>query len=247
MDVSSFVLLSHEQALRRQMDITANNMANANTVGFKREQALFHEYVEQVQQAPVADARKTSFVLDYGAIHDTRQGAFQATGNPLDVMIEGPGYLNVQNADGTVAYTRAGFIKILDNGDLASSGGQRLLDENGRAINVPADQMRNVTIAEDGSVMAGDAPIGRLAVTNFADENMLEVRGDGMLTGTGGRFMAAAETKLRRGGVEGSNVEPIVETTNMVDIMRSYQTSRRLSEDMADMRKQAINRLGRIG
>lgn len=247
MDVSSFVLLSHEQALRRQMDITANNMANANTVGFKREQALFHEYVEEVRQAPIADARKTSFVLDYGAIHDTRQGAFQATGNPLDVMIEGPGYLNVQNPDGTVAYTRAGFIKILDNGDLASSGGQRLLDENGRAINVPADQMRNVTIAEDGSVMAGDAALGRLAVTNFADENMLEVRGDGMLTGTGGRFMAAAETRLRRGGVEGSNVEPIVETTNMVEIMRSYQTSRRLSEDMADMRKQAINRLGRIG
>jgi len=247
MDVSSFVLLSHEQALRRQMDITANNMANANTVGFKREQALFHEYVEQVQQAQIEDARKTSFVLDYGAIHDTRQGAFQSTGNPLDVMIEGPGYLNVQNPDGSVAYTRAGFVKILDNGDLATSGGQRLLDENGRTINVPPDQMRNVTIAEDGSVMAGDAPLGRLAVTSFADENMLEVRGDGMLTGTGGRFMAAAETKLRRGGVEASNVEPIVETTNMVDIMRSYQTSRRLSEDMADMRKQAINRLGRIG
>ncbi|HSX54530.1 MAG TPA: flagellar hook-basal body complex protein [Sphingomonas sp.] len=247
MDVSSFVLLSHEQALRRQMDITANNMANANTVGFKREQALFHEYVEEARQAPIEDARKTSFVLDYGAIHDTRQGSFQSTGNPLDVMIEGPGYLNVQNIDGTTAYTRAGFIKILDNGDLATSGGQRLLDENGRAINVPADQMRNVAIAQDGTVMAGDAPLGRLAVTNFANENMLEVRGDGMLTGTGGRFMTAAETKLRRGGVEGSNVEPIVETTNMVDIMRSYQTSRRLSEDMADMRKQAINRLGRIG
>ena len=153
---------------------------------------------------------------------------------------------NIANMN-TTAYTRAGFIKILDNGDLATSGGQRLLDENGRAINVPADQMRNVAIAQDGTVMAGDAPLGRLAVTNFANENMLEVRGDGMLTGTGGRFMTAAETKLRRGGVEGSNVEPIVETTNMVDIMRSYQTSRRLSEDMADMRKQAINRLGRIG
>ncbi|WIW90550.1 flagellar hook basal-body protein (plasmid) [Sphingobium sp. V4] len=246
MDVSSFVLLSHEQALRRQMDITANNIANANTVGFKREQALFHEYVEEVKQAPIEDARKTSFVLDFGAIHDTKQGSFQATGNPLDVMIEGPGYLNVESADGTTAYTRAGFVKMLENGDLATSGGQRLLDENGRPINVPPDQMRNVTIAQDGSVMAGDNPVGRLAVTSFADENMLDVRGDGMLSGTGGRLMTAAQTKLRSGGVEASNVEPIVETTNMVDILRAYQTSQRMSEDMADMRQQAINRLGRI-
>ena len=247
MDVSSFVLLSHEQALRRQMDITANNMANANTVGFKREQALFHEYVEEVKQAPIEDARKTSFVLDFGAIHDTRQGAFQATGNPLDIMIEGPGYLNVENADGSISYTRAGFIKILENGDLATSGGQRLLDQNGSAINVPADQMRNVSIAQDGSVMAGNTALGQLAVTDFADENMLEVRGDGMLTGTGGRFMTASQTRLRNGGVEASNVEPIVETNNMVDILRSYQTSQRMSEDMADLRKRAIDRLGRIG
>ncbi|WP_375195243.1 flagellar hook-basal body complex protein [Sphingobium sp.] len=246
MDVSSFVLLSHEQALRRQMDITANNIANANTAGFKREQALFHEYVEEVKQAPVEDARKTSFVLDFGAIHDARQGSFQSTGNPLDVMIEGPGYLNVESGDGSTAYTRAGFVKILENGDLATSGGQRLLDENGRPINIPADQMRNVTIAQDGSVMAGDTAVGRLAVTSFADENMLDVRGDGMLTGAGGRLMPAAQTKLRSGGVEASNVEPIVETTNMVGIMRAYQTSQRMTEDMADMRQQAINRLGRI-
>lgn len=246
MDLSSFVLLSHEQALRRQMDITANNMANANTVGFKREQALFHEYVEQAKQAPVEDARNTSFVLDYGAIHDTRQGAFQSTGNSLDVMIEGPGYLNVEGPNGTTLYTRAGFIKILEDGDLATSGGQRLLDENGRRINVPAEQMRFVTIGKDGSVMAEDAVFGRLAVTNFADENLLEVRGDGMLTGTGGRIMTAAETKLHAGGVEASNVETIVETTNMVEIMRAYQTSQRMSQDLADMRKQTIGRLGRI-
>jgi flagellar basal-body rod protein FlgF len=246
MDVSSFVLLSHEQALRRQMDITANNMANANTVGFKREQALFHEYVEEVQQAPIEDARKTSFVLDFGAIHDTRQGAFQSTGNRLDVMIDGPGYLNVETPDGGVAYTRAGFVKILENGDLAATGGQRLLDDNGRPINIPPDQMRNVSIMADGSVMVGDAPVARLAVTSFADENKLDVRGDGMLTGAGGAILPAAQTRLRSGGVEASNVEPIVETTNMVEIMRSYQTSQRMSEDMADMRKRAIDRLGRI-
>ncbi|TCM17694.1 flagellar basal-body rod protein FlgF [Novosphingobium sp. PhB165] len=246
MDVSSFVLLSHEQALRRQLDIVANNMANTSTVGFKRERALFHEYVETAQEAPVDDARKTSFVLDFGTVHDTSQGSFQATGNPLDVMIDGDGYLNVESPDGGVVYTRAGFIKVLQNGDLATSGGQRLLDENGRPINVPADQMSGMSIAEDGTVMGKNGPLGRLAVTTFADENMVDPRGDGLFTGTGGNMLAATQTKLKSGGVEASNVEPITETTHMVEILRSYQTSQRMTADLADMRKRAIDRLSKV-
>lgn len=247
MDVSSFVLLSHEQALRRQLDIVANNMANSSTVGFKREQALFHEYVETAQEAPVEDARKTSFVLDFGTVHDTAQGSFQSTGNALDVMIDGAGYLNVENPDGGVAYTRAGYIKVSENGELVTSGGQRLLDQNGRPIAIPIDQLSRVTIAEDGTVTAGDAPVGRLAVTDFGNENLVDPRGDGLLTGTGGQFLPAARTRLKTGGVEASNVEPIVETTHMVEILRSYQTSQRLSADLADMRKNAIGRLSKVG
>lgn len=246
MDVVSYVLLSHEQALRRQLDITANNMANANTIGYKREQALFHEYIEEADEAPVIDARKTSYVLDYGAIHDTRAGAFQVTGNPLDVMIEGPGYLNVQGAEGEILYTRAGFIKITETGDVVTSTGHRLLDENGAPINVPEEQRRTLNITKNGTIMSGDDAVGRLAVTTFADENQLEVRGDNMLIGTGGRILTPAETRVHSGGVEGSNVETLVETNNMVQIMRSYQTSQRLTEDLADMRKQTINRIGRV-
>ncbi|WP_380874014.1 flagellar basal-body rod protein FlgF [Sphingomonas sp. DBB INV C78] len=246
MDVSSYVLLSHEQALRRRLDVAANNMANSSTVGFKREQPLFHEYVENAREALVEDARKTSFVLDYGAIHDTAQGAFQATGNPLDVMIDGPGYINVETPEGGVAYTRAGFIKILESGDLAISSGQRILGDNGRPINVPEDQQSSVTIAADGTVMGREGPLGRIAVTNFADENMVSPRGDGMMTGTGGRPLAARETRLKVGGVEASNVQPIVETTNMVEILRSYQNSMRMTESLNDIRKQAISRLGRV-
>jgi len=249
MDVSSYVLLSHEQALRRQMDVVANNMANSNTVGYKREQPLFHEYVESVREAPVNDARKTSFVLDFGAIHDTAQGSFQATGNPLDVMIEGPGYLNVEAPGGGIAYTRAGFIKVLQSGDLATSGGQRLLDNNGRPINVPLEQANRITIQSDGTVMAPDGPVGRLAVTGFANEAAVSPRGDGLLDGQNadGRVYTQAETRLRAGGVEASNVEPIVETTRMVEVLRAYQTSMSMSSDIDTLRKSAISRLGKAG
>lgn len=246
MDTQSFVLLSHEQALRRRMDVVANNIANASTVGFKSEQPVFHEYVEQVKEAPVEDARKTSFVLDYGTVHDTAQGAFQATGNPLDIMIDGPGYLTVRAGDGSVAYTRAGFIKILADGDLAVSGGQKLLGDNGRTINVPEDQQRRIAITADGTVMGENGALGRIAITAFPNEAMVSPRGDGLLTGTTGRALTAQETQLKTGGVEGSNVQSIAETTRMIDILRSYQTSARIAEDMNTMRSQTINSLGRV-
>lgn len=246
MDISTYVLLSHEQALRRRLDVTANNMANSSTVGFKREQPVFHEYVERTDDAPVQSARNTSYVLDFGAIHDTSMGVFQPTGNPLDVMIDGPGYLAVEAPDGGTAYTRAGFIKVLPSGDLSTAGGERLLDAGGKPINVPPDQLRGLSVAADGSVKGPSGVLGQLAVTVFADETNVSPRGDGMMAGSGGRILSPTETKLIAGGVEGSNVQPIAETTAMIDILRSYQSSQRMTQAMDDLRKNAIDRLGRF-
>ena len=246
MDVSSYVLLSQEQALRRRLDVAANNMANANTVGFKREQALFHEYVEQTTGQPLEAAKNTSFVLDYGAIHDTTQGNFQATGNPLDVMIDGPGYLSVEMPDGSTAYTRAGFLKILQNGDLATAGGQRILGEGGRPINIPQDQMAGLAVAPDGTISGPAGPLGRLTVTQFGDEASVVQRGDGFINGQNPTVLGAGATTLKSGGVEGSNVQPIVETTRMVEIMRSYENSVKMADSLAQMRQSAIQRLGKM-
>ncbi len=247
MDISSYVLLSHEQALRRRLDVAANNMANMTTAGFKREQPVFHEYIERAEDAQVPEARPTSFVLDYGAIHDTSAGAFQVTNNPLDVMIDGPGYLAVEAPDGSTAYTRAGFLKLSDAGELVTSTGHRLLGEGGRPIQVPPEALATLSIAGDGSVMANGGPLGRIAVTVFDSEANVDPRGDGLMSGAGGRELAAADTRLRSGGIEGSNVQPIVETNAMVEILRAYQTSQKIASDMADLRKRAIDRLGRIG
>lgn len=246
MDVSSYVLLSHEQALRRRMDVVSNNMANASTVGFRREQPVFREYVEEEAANAVDSARNVSFVLDQGAVHDTRAGAFQTTGNALDVMIDGPGYLSVEAPGGGTAYTRAGALKVLQSGELATSTGQPVLGENGQRIVIPDDQDAGLSIAEDGTIVGSAGPLGRLAVT-VLDEAAVSPRGDGMMTGEGGRILAAGETRLRSGGLEGSNVEPIVETTNMVEILRSYQSSQRMADALNDVRKRAIERLARVG
>lgn len=245
MDISSYVLLSQEQALRRRMDVAANNLANMNTAGFKREQPVFREYVEKTESV-IKPANKTSFVLDYGAVHDATQGVFQPTGNALDVMIEGKGYLSVQAPDGTTAYTRAGLLKMLPTGELATSSGNKVLGEGGRPITIPAEEAANLSIGLDGTINGRNGPLGRLAVMSF-DEAQLDPRGDGLLSGQGGRELPAAETRIRGGGIEGSNVNAIQETTDMVEILRAYQTSKNLTDSMADMRKSAIDKLSRVG
>lgn len=244
MDVSSFVLLSHEQALRRRLDVTANNLANANTAGFKREQPVFHDYIEPGTGGTVDGASQTAYVLDYGAIRNNAAGSFTATSNPLDVMIDGPGYLSVEAADGSPAYTRAGYIKISAAGDLVTANGQRLLGDGSQPINIPPEQQDNLTIAADGSVNGSQGVIGRLTVT-VLDETSIAPRGDGLVTGDNARVLTAAETKLHAGGIEASNVQPIVETTAMVDILRAYQSSQAISQSINDMRSRAIDRLAR--
>lgn len=245
MDISSYVLLSQETALRRRMDVAANNLANMNTVGFKREQPVFREYVEKTDSA-VKPAKQTSFVLDYGAVHDFSQGAFQPTGNALDVMIEGNGYLSVEAPDGSTAYTRAGQLKMLPTGELATSSGNKVLGEGGKPIVIPAEAANQVQIGKDGTVNGPGGPFGRLTVTQF-DEAGVDPRGDGLFAGTGGRELPSGETHLMSGGIEGSNVNAIQETTDMVEILRAYQTSQNLSQSMNDMRKSAIDRLSKVG
>lgn len=247
MDISSYVLLSQDMALRRKLDVAANNMANMSTAGFKRERPVFRDYVEHSEEDAVPQARDTAFVLDYGAVHDTKAGAFQATGNPLDFMIDGPGYVAVEAAGGGAGYTRAGFVRINEAGELTNVGGQRLLGEGGKPIAVPPDQLASLSIGNDGTVSTAQGAVGRIAVTVFDDERSLTPAGDGMLTGDGGRELAAADTRLKIGGIEGSNVDPIVETTSMVEILRAYQSSMKISQDMDDMRKRAIDRLGKLG
>jgi flagellar basal-body rod protein FlgF len=245
MDIAAYVLLSHEQALRRRLDVAANNMANSSTVGFKREQPLFHDQVRQSGRDVSAPGGETSFVLDFGAVHDTRAGAFQATGNPLDVMVEGQGYLTVELPEGGTGYTRAGHLKLSDTGELVTSAGAKVLGEGGRPIQVPADQQAGLSIGSDGSVNGLAGPLGRLTITRFEDEIALSPRGDGLLEGEGGVPVAADQVRLKTGGLEGSNVEPLLETTRMVEVLRAYQSSQRMIEGLDDMRKRAIDKLGR--
>lgn len=245
MDVQSYVSLSHQMALRRRLDVAANNIANMNTAGFKRENIVFHTQVEQMRRAASPDARRVAYVLDYGMALDTTQGEFKPTGNPLDVAVAGPGYLAVRTADGSTAYTRNGNFQRLASGQLGLVTGELVLDAEGQPIEIGADE-NDIHITEDGLLSTSAGEKGRLQVAVFADETKLVQRGDSLLDGTPERILPPEEVQLKPGMVEGSNVRPIIETTEMIDILRSYQTTQKLVERTSEMRRRAIERLGKV-
>lgn len=249
MDIAATVLVSQQGALKRRLDLIANNLANVSTTGFRREQPLFHELVVpgagDDESAPGA---RVSFTADEGRMADPRAGAFQPTGRALDIAIEGAGYIPVQLADGSTAYTRSGQLKVLDDGRLAAAGGEPILGEGGQPIAIPRGSETEISIARNGEVQGPQGPLGRIALTDFADTSLLRQRGDGLLVAdTPGTPLPPEAVQLRGGGLEASNVQPITETVDMVDVLRAYQASQRLSDSISDLRRNAISRLGRIG
>jgi len=245
MDLPNTVLLSQSMALRRQLDITANNLANADTAGFRRENPVFREYVQGAPGVAARRAARLSFVLDFGTGRDTTPGTVTPTGGRLDIAIDGAGFLQVRTPEGGVAYTRAGRLSVTPAGELVAAG-RPVLSADGQPIAVDPLQAGDLAIATDGTVTGRDGPVGQIGIVSFPDEAALLPRGDGLLVAQGATPTPRADVRLRVGFVEGSNVQPIAETTQLVEISRAYERAQKLSSALDDLRRRAIERLGRL-
>ena len=163
--------LSRQVALARELDVVANNIANLNTTGYKADGSLFEEYLDAAARADQTGSR-VSFVHDRGIWHDMSQGPIERTGNPLDVAIDGDGFLVVQTPRGE-RYTRNGAMQINATGQLVTSDGYPVLGDGGPITLQPTD--RQVSISHDGtiSVREGtskvDSARGKLRLVTFAN------------------------------------------------------------------------------
>lgn len=246
MDNSTFVSLSLATAMRREMDVTANNIANANTPGFRGERVLFESlFLDQGG----ADQGGTSFVQDTGSYVDTSQGALTKTGNPLDVAIQGNGWMSYQTDTGQTAYGRDGRLTLDGQGNLVTMSGAKVLDAGGSAIALPPDLGGAVTISADGTISApGQGTLARLGLVDLPDEQGLERIGGGLFAAPEGRAPVATPSigsKFVQGAIEGSNVQPIIEMTRMMSIQKAYDRAVKLMGGEDDLRKDALRRLGK--
>lgn len=241
-----YIGLSRQVALRAQMDLIANNVANMSTPGYRAQNMVFTEFLEKPQGKHDSLKRQDpiSMVLDYGHYQVNEPGPMQFTGNPTDVALNGPGYMGVQipGSDQTL-YTRAGNFQVNINGELVTGRGHLVLGEGGGPITIPEDA-KEIKIGENGSVATEDGEVGRLMVVEFDNLQALETRGDGLYQ-TEQQGNPAANTRVIQGMLEGFNVKPVLEMTRMIDVLRSYQQTQKLLQSEHDRQRTMIQRLSR--
>lgn len=242
MNTVQYVGLSRQETLQRALEIAANNIANADTAGFKIEQLMVNVAEETPYTTP--GARPVAYVLDRGVVRDFGQGGLEESGNTFDVAIEGDGFFAVQTGAGT-RYTRDGRFTVDTQNQLVTKEGDPVLGNNGRPIvlnpNGPAP-----SIAKDGTISQGAAPVGRLGATRFTDLRVLKKVGENFFEAPEGAASApAADAVMRQGMVERSNVQAVREITNLIEITRAYERVARMMEQQGDLSGRAIERLGR--
>jgi len=244
MNIPLYVGLSTQQTLQRALEITANNIANADTAGFKVEELLVRTEPTVPPASP--DPRPIAYVLDSGVGRDFRQGALEQTGAAFDVAIEGDGFFQVET-DAGLRYTRDGRFTVDNKNQLTTKAGDPVLGSNGRPI-VLDPTRSSPAIAPDGSVSQGAASIGRIGVYRFPDLAALQKTGDNLLQAPDdAQPIAAGDGVVRQGMVEHSNVQPVLEITNLIEITRAYERVARMMEQTNDLASRAVNTLGQVG
>lgn len=234
MRISSYLALSRQATLERDMSVIANNLANATTTGYRAERTVFDETLER------AGRRSVAFVRDAAQARDLAPGPITQTGNPLDVALEGQGYLAFATPDGT-RFGRGGHLGIDPTGRLVNAAGQPVLDESGNPITLPVEETA-ITISGDGTLGGRTGPLGRIGVFAFADERSLRHSGDGLFAAPTPPLGPAAGTRIVQGALEGSNVQPVLEMTAMLASVRAFEGAQRLLDTEHELERQAIER-----
>lgn len=240
------------EAAWRYQDVLANNIANSNTVGYKREVAAQESFADVLLsqqtavpapfpsriQAVVGQIGTGKFVAEFAT--DFQSGALEETGNELDLATQA-GFFAVEGPDGSVFYTRDGRFGRDAAGDLVTSQGYYVQDAQGQHINLPAQA---VEVAADGTITRDGAPIARLRVVDFAP---------GQLTRSGEAFFTAAGVgtdvagSVRQGFIERSNSNLTEEMTTLLAVQRTYQANQTILSTLDGNLDQAASQLGTFG
>jgi flagellar basal-body rod protein FlgG len=228
-------------AQNTRMTVTANNLANAATNGFKKGRATFEDLIYQnIRQPGGATSQDTQApsglqlgtgVRVVSTEKNYAQGNFENTGNSLDLAIEGRGFFQIQLPDGTLAYTRDGAFQVNAQGELVTNSGYRVQP----GITIPANA-QSVSIGTDGIVsatLAGQAApvqVGSIQVFDFVNPTGLQARGENMVLETASSGAAQGGTPglnglgtVRSGELESSNVNVVEELVNMIETQRAYE------------------------
>ncbi|RMH52161.1 MAG: flagellar hook-basal body complex protein [Alphaproteobacteria bacterium] len=238
MDNAAYVALTRQVGLMKAMQVTANNIANLSTTGFRREDVLFAEMLVGQPDAPGTLAMTAARVRHT----DMTQGPLRVTGGSLDFGLEGPGFFMVETPQGP-RLTRAGAFSRSADGEMVTMDGLRVLDAGGAPIFLPPDAAA-IAVAADGTISADGRPIGQIGLFEVDDPGRL-IREAGQLFAPDGiEPLPAEQTRVVQGSLEGSNVDPVLEMARMIEVQRSYELGANFLEREDERIRAVIRTLG---
>jgi flagellar basal-body rod protein FlgF len=241
MDLNSSVAASRLIAQQHAMDVTANNIANANTPGFKLQRVQFSDWLSRQSGADVPHGGTTvAFTQDRATWRDQQAGTVTRTGNTFDLALAGDGAFTVSTPRGT-RLTRDGRFGPLPDGTLADGAGNPVLDTAGQPIRLPPNAT-NVSVASDGTISNETGQFGKIAVLQPIDPMTVRVEGGTLLDVSGGTTPVAAPG-IVQGSLEGSNVQPVLEVTRMMNDTREFQFLSQFIQLESDRQQSAIDKL----
>jgi len=233
-----------------RLGVVSNNIANAQTPGYKQDQLPddlgkpidLQKYATDQNGNPIGTLRLGPQV---GLSQlDLTSGPLQETANPLDLAIGGSGFFATQAADGTTRYTRDGGFATDLNGTLRARDGSAVLDTNNQPITLPANS--DISVAADGTVLADGNQVAQLQLADFAPGTQLNKVGNGMFTAPAGSLPTPAKgAQLYQGYLEGSNVDMTESMVQTMNLVRAYESNQKLLQMQDETLKATVNDVGK--
>jgi flagellar basal-body rod protein FlgF len=215
MESAGYTTLTRQTGLLRELQVVANNIANAATTGYRQEGLIFSEFVKRTEGGP-------SLSMARGNVRMTSmlQGPLTPTGGMLDLAIEGEGFFLIETPSGE-RLTRAGNFTLSAQGDLVTPDGFRVLDAGGAPVFIPPDAT-GIGLSPDGTLSDNGRPLAQIGLVRPVDSFDM-IREDGVMFRADGGFEPVEEGRVLQGFLEGANVDPIGQVARMIEVQRAYE------------------------
>jgi flagellar basal-body rod protein FlgF len=246
MDALTTAAASGLRAKMESLEMLANNLANADTAGYKGDREFYSLYMSPEAQDPLVPAGSAS-TLPVIERHwtDFSPGTLRTTANPLDLAISGRGFFTVNGPAGTL-YTRNGNFRLSAAGVLTTSDGHPVRMVGGGPLRTNSSSL--LKISADGTVSQDAAVLGRVEIVDFKDLSTLNKQGAGYFNASAGAAPAtAAGGEVRQGRLEGSNVAAAEGAVRLVNVMRQFEMLQKAIVLGAEMNRKAVEEVARVG
>lgn len=243
---------------QNRMDILTNNLANASTVGFKKEGATSQSFdsvlAVKIKDQSVGAKNVQRIGINHPGVKigenytDYTQGSFRITGNTYDLALSGQGFFAVEFTNKTgetsTMYTRAGQFTLNKDGYLVNENGDYVLDTQSKRIKL--NTLAETAIASDGTIEQNGIPVAKIQVADFEDYNYLEKYGETYYKPVQGAKLTQSDAEVKSGYLEMANVQVVSEMVNLISITRAYESNQKIIQTYDNTLEIAATQLGRV-